>query len=193
MYQSPDLSIWKGRTDPLDGEEGWRWHHVVKALDLFGILPDVNGTGRQFAFLGFCCDEGVRRNQGRVGAREGPHSIRKNLRNLAVHFDSSRISLYDAGNVICTEDKMELAQEMLGKKVTQLLQAGYKPIVLGGGHEVAFGHFQGIHSFISQKNTNIGIINIDAHFDLRRSDRQGNSGTSFLQISELLKNADQQF
>lgn len=193
MYQSPDLSVWKGRTDLLDGEDGWRWHHVVKPLDLFGLLPNLNGNGKQFALLGFCCDEGVRRNQGRIGAREGPHSIRKNLRNLSVHFDPREISLLDAGDVICTEEKMELAQDMLAKKVAQLLQAGYKPIVLGGGHEVAYGHFQGIHNYNKQKNARIGIINIDAHFDLRKYDRVGNSGTSFLQINELLKSSNQEF
>ena len=102
-------------------------------------------------------------------------------------------SLFDAGDVICTEEKMELAQDMLAKKVAQLLQAGYKPIVLGGGHEVAYGHFQGIHNFNKQKNARIGIINIDAHFDLRKHDRVGNSGTSFLQINELLKSSNQGF
>jgi formiminoglutamase len=193
MYQSPDLSVWKGRTDYPDGEEGWRWHHIVQSLDLFGILPNVNNEGKHFAFLGFCSDEGVRRNQGRVGAREGPHSIRKNLRNLAVHFDPKQISLFDAGDVICVDDKLELAQEMLGKKVTQLLHAGYKPIVLGGGHEVSFGHFQGIFNYNKQKNARIGIVNLDAHFDLRKYDRLGNSGTPFLQISELLKSSGQEF
>lgn len=193
MYQSPDLSIWKGRTDPLDGDAGFRWHHVIKPMDLYGILQPVSGKGPQFAFLGFCCDEGVRRNQGRVGAKEGPLNIRKNLRNLSVHFDPEKISLYDAGDVICVEDKMELAQEMLSKKITQLLHAGYKPLVLGGGHEVAYGHFHGIHTFSKQQKTKIGIINIDAHFDLRKYDKQGNSGTSFFQISELLNSDGYEF
>ncbi len=193
MYQSPDLSVWRGRTDPLDGDAGLRWHHIVKPLDLYGILQPTSGTAIQFAFLGFCCDEGVRRNQGRVGAKEGPINIRKNLRNLAVHFDPAKISVYDAGDIICVEDKMELAQEMLGKKITQLLQAGYKPIVLGGGHEVAFGHFQGIHTFTQQQKIKIGIINIDAHFDLRKFEKQGNSGTPFLQINELLKTNEEEF
>jgi formiminoglutamase len=166
---------------------------MVKPLDLFGIVPNVDGDGKRFAFLGFCCDEGIKRNQGRVGAREGPHSIRKNLRNLAVHFNPEQISLFDAGDVICVEDKMELAQDMLSKKVAQLLHAGYKPIVLGGGHEVAFGHFQGILNFTKQRNTKIGIINLDAHFDLRKYERLGNSGTPFLQISELIKSSGQQF
>lgn len=193
MYQSPDITIWKGRTDPLDGEDGLRWHNLVKPLDLFAILdPVTNGISR-FAFLGFCCDEGVRRNQGRIGAREGPVSIRKNLRNLAVHFDRQNIELYDAGDVLCPEDKMEVAQEMLANKVAQLLQAGYHPVVLGGGHEVAFGHFCGIHTSLQEEKSTTGIINIDAHFDLRQYDKQGNSGTPFYQISELLKSEGKDF
>jgi formiminoglutamase len=193
MYQNPDLAVWKGRVDPRDGEDGLRWHNVIQALDLFGILEPAQTTGSHFAFLGFCCDEGVRRNQGRVGAKDGPLNVRKNMRNLAVHFDQQKTFLYDAGDVICSGEKMEAAQEMLGKKVSQLLERGYKPIVLGGGHEVAFGHFQGIHSFTKQAKTKIGIINLDAHFDLRKYKDHGNSGTPFLQIHDLLKSHNEDF
>lgn len=185
MYQLPDLSVWRGRID--GGGETLRWHQAIKPLDLHENLTSSQPDHRSFALLGFCCDEGVRRNLGRTGAREGPAAIRKSLRNLCIHPDPAQTLLFDCGDVICSGEKLEAAQSMLGKKILQLLEAGYKPLVMGGGHEVAFGHFQGIYPFVSQRSQSVGIINLDAHFDLRKYDEQGNSGTPFLQISSVVK------
>jgi formiminoglutamase len=58
------------------------------------------------------------------------------------------------------------------------------PLTLGGGHEVAFGAFAGLAARLAgERSPRIGIVNFDAHFDLRRADR-ANSGTPFLQIAE---------
>jgi formiminoglutamase len=193
MYQSPDLSNWKGRNDPFDGPEAQRWHHIIQGLDLSGSVEPASPQQTCYAFLGFCCDEGVRRNLGRTGAHNGPAAIRKALRNLSVHHDPGRIALFDVGDVICPEERLESTQVMLGAKVSQLLSAGYRPIVMGGGHEIAYGHFLGIHEYCKQNNRNVGIINIDAHFDLRNYDVQGTSGTPFLQIHERLRSHEEVF
>jgi formiminoglutamase len=60
------------------------------------------------------------------------------------------------------------------------------PIVLGGGHDVAYGHYYGIKQYLDAKKQgqSIGIINFDAHFDLRKKTDQGNSGTPFYQIAK---------
>ncbi len=187
MYQPPGKEHWQGRTDVLDGAAGHRWHHIIRFLDLSQEIIPENGLVNNVAILGFCCDEGVRRNSGRVGARKGPSAIRKYLSNLAVHFDADCLAVFDAGDVICQGQNMEAAQDMLAGKVQRLLENGYQPIVLGGGHEVAFGHFLGIHEYAKPQGEKIGVINVDAHFDLRRYDGLGSSGTPFLQISELLE------
>ncbi|HEY8512516.1 MAG TPA: formimidoylglutamase, partial [Cyclobacteriaceae bacterium] len=180
------MSRWTGRVDYPRSIDMQRWHSVMQPLDLSGDLPVARSGVRSFALLGFCCDEGVRRNLGRPGAREAPAAIRKALCNLAFHWDDA--ILHDAGDVICSGQKMEAAQAMLGGMVYQLLTEGYRPIVLGGGHEVAYGTFLGIHPFAQSKKHELGIINIDAHFDLRQYEGEGNSGTPFLQMSEVLQN-----
>ena len=58
---------------------------------------------------------------------------------------------------------------------------GCTPLVLGGGHEVAWGTFQGVA--LARPGARILIVNLDAHFDLRQA-REGNSGTPFRQIQE---------
>ena len=185
MYRLPDLSVWTGRIDP-GGDEALRWHQVIQPVNLQEDVPAATRDSSSFAILGFCCDEGVRRNFGRTGAQEGPAAIRKALRNLCVHPESTA-SILDCGDVICSGEKLEAAQSMLGKKVHQLLEAGHKPVVLGGGHEIALGHFLGIRPYVSRRRQTLGIINLDAHFDLRQYNDQGNSGTPFLQISDIVK------
>jgi formiminoglutamase len=72
------------------------------------------------------------------------------------------------------------------------------PIVLGGGHDVAYGHFKGL--LAAQKNGDLpdtvkkmGIINFDAHFDLRPYSQGPHSGSAFLQIADELKKQGRDF
>lgn len=78
---------------------------------------------------------------------------------------------------------MEAAQQQLGEAVTAILSKGAKPIILGGGHETLYGHYLGVREAIG-KDTKLGIVNIDAHFDLRPHNNQPSSGTMFRQILE---------
>lgn len=173
-------SVWQGRVDAEDGARGLRWHHVVRPLG-----AESNGV----ALIGFASDEGVRRNRGRVGAAQGPLALRRALAGLAYHAREGR-PLLDAGDVECRDADLESAQAALAMRIDALLGAGHFPVVLGGGHEVAFGSFQGIARRYARdpRMARYGIINFDAHFDLRRSPARGigTSGTPFLQIHDAL-------
>ncbi|WP_339511604.1 formimidoylglutamase [Pseudomonas sp. RL_15y_Pfl2_60] len=166
------MQLWAGRTDPE--ADSPRWHQRIQALTT-AAQPGV-------ALIGFASDEGVRRNHGRVGAAAGPQAIRKALANLAWHRSGPA---FDAGDVVCADDNLEAAQERLGANVAALLDAGHLPIVLGGGHEVAFGSWQGLAQHMAEDVApRIGIINFDAHFDLRDPAFVRSSGTPFAQIAE---------
>jgi formiminoglutamase len=132
--------------------------------------------------LGFACDAGVARNQGRVGAAEGPRAIRRALANMPVH---ECTQLADGGDFACAGDALEAAQRDLGAAVAQHLEAGRFPLILGGGHEVAWGTFSGLATHLARTEgaPRVGIVNFDAHFDLRR-DTRATSGTPFLQIAQ---------
>lgn len=182
MYQTPDMNLWRGRINPIATD--LLLHQVVKPLDMTNDLFSPIAP-RSFSILGFCCDEGVRRNLGRTGARNAPDQIRKICSGIAIHFDPEQVGITDAGNVLCPGQNLEAAQRLLAEKVYRLLQQGYFPIVLGGGHETAFGHFQGIRGHVGP-DKKIGIINLDAHFDLRRYDQGPHSGSPFRQIAEQI-------
>ena len=177
MKTPPNMELWHGRTDALEGELGTRWHQIIRPLgDPHEAQPNA------IALIGFACDAGVARNHGRVGAASAPNVLRKSLSNIPVQ---AQQRIIDAGDVVCADDGLEAAQGEFAHEVTQLLQQGYFPIGMGGGHEIAFASFSGWAEFLAQTQAQpkIGIINLDAHFDLRR-DAQATSGTPFLQIAQ---------
>lgn len=172
-YHKP--SPWRGRIDTPKTKNNLRLHQIVKLLNLkTSQQKPLSG----FCLLGFCSDEGVRRNQGRIGAKDSPKAIREAMASLPAH---KNVTLFDAGDILCKKHDLETAHKDLEEAVTKILSLNLFPIVLGGGHEIAFGHFQGIQKFFRKK---IGIINFDAHFDLRPYKNGASSGTPFLQIAD---------
>lgn len=175
MLQLADMRLWSGRTDSEDGRAGERWHQRISPLQL--------DSAPGLAILGFASDEGVRRNKGRIGAAKGPRILRLAMAGLPATFDAP---LYDAGNVKVEKEDLESAQALLGARVTELLSGGHFPLVLGGGHEIAFGSYQGIARWMREEHRDktLGVINFDAHLDLRIPSPKGSSGTPFYQIAE---------
>jgi len=100
-----------------------------------------------------------------VGAAEGPNAIRKALKNLSYH---SEKSCFDLGDIICEGNALEAAQSELGEILAKVLTQRGKPVVLGGGHEMAWGSFLGVDTFLKTHNNNysLGIVNFDAHFTI---------------------------
>jgi formiminoglutamase len=174
----------------VDREEGpgpWRWHEAVRTL-----APDGDAAALQpgAAFVGFASEAGAARNHGRAGAARGPAALRAALANLPLRRERA---LYDAGDVTCEGDALEAAQAAYAARIATLLDAGHRPIGLGGGHEIAFGSFAGLAQhleraarFRTRGLPSIGIVNFDAHFDLRGGARP-TSGTPFRQIADLVQ------
>jgi len=176
MYNKPNKDLWQGRVDSEDKELGKRWHEKIK------FLPYPYKKEKGLALLGFDCDIGVKRNKGRIGAAQGADSLKSAMGNFAYHLKNT--ALYDAGKITVDSD-LEQSQELLASHITELLNHQHFPIILGGGHEVAFPSFLGLFNSLKKKK-NIAIINFDAHFDLRTSNR-ATSGTPFSQMAQVCK------
>lgn len=174
-YQKPNSELWKGRSS----EQKLYMHEIIQCIDLEkNNLAEV--PQKCFSILGYACDEGVKRNQGRIGAVQGPDRIRKMLSSLSNHF-SDQTRIIDVGNITCETGNLEETQNETSDCIASLLSYRTFPIVLGGGHDLAYAHYNGIKKQFPEKT--IGIINLDAHFDLRKVDQKGNSGTPFYQIA----------
>jgi len=173
------MPLWQGRIDADEGSKALRWHQWVQ--------PYSSAQAAGTALVGLACDEGVSRNQGRSGARQGPAALRKALANLAWR---GQRGLYDSGDIDCTGNDLEGAQHVYAERVSQLLEDGHLPLGLGGGHEIAYASFLGLaeHLRRHEQCPRIGILNFDAHFDLRHA-AQSSSGTPFRQIAEYCQQA----
>lgn len=176
-YLPPDPTQWQGRNDLPAAS---CFFQIIKMLNLLDGNP-IEITQPTFALIGFRCDEGIRRNAGRAGAAEGPTALRQALAKLPVH--KQNFSCFDAGSIACADGDLEVSQQALGEVVSLLITNKIIPIVIGGGHELAWGHYQGIADAFPDKH--LGIINFDAHFDMRPllPGNKGSSGTPFLQIA----------
>jgi formiminoglutamase len=177
-YNPPNEKCWVGRsTASALGFQYW-----YQTIDTINLQKSTLNSAK-IAILGYQCEEGIRRNLGRIGAKEGADAVRKQLSKLAFHHVQK--SIIDAGNVVCNDRNLASTQLTLSNIISELVGQNIFPIIIGGGHDVAYGHFKGLHEGLSlQEDAKIGIINFDAHFDLRPVVKAGNSGTPFTQILE---------
>lgn len=203
MQTAFNADIYQGRTEPYENHLAQYYYQHIKAYQ-----------NQPICLIGFGCDQGVNRNQGRIGAKHSPDSIKIAFGKLPIHwqlqkqFDKSGgLSddldnlIGDDGNIICDDDNviqdnlLEATQKQYADKLTFIIKNHSLPIGIGGGHEIAFGSFMGLYNAVNigvDSKKTIGIINLDAHFDLR-SDKYATSGTPFLQIAQFLKDNQQAF
>ncbi len=149
-------------------------------------ISDYLGRGAgpvKIALLGFPTDEGVERNGGRPGAKDAPKVIREALLKMTPDPRQKRaiwLDVRDEGDIEISGG-LEEAQKRLGAKVGALIKKDIIPIVIGGGHETAYGNFLG---FV-EAGEDVSVINIDAHPDVRELvGGKGHSGSPFRQILE---------
>ena len=168
--------IWQGR---FDGDDPL-YHRIFQRVSLENNYNNISEN--DFILHGFAVDEGVKRNKGRIGAKDAPDIIRKNTANFPVV--NPEFVLKDFGNITCEDGNLEKSQNELANKVAEVLNRKGKSLVFGGGHEVTFAHYSGIKKAFPDKK--IGIINIDAHFDNREINPNigASSGTGFWQIAQ---------
>jgi formiminoglutamase len=143
------------------------------------------GAPARVVLLGFPTDAGVRRNGGRPGAAAAPAEIRRFLARLTpdpragAPFVELCEHTQDLGDVpISSDGDLETDQQRLAARVAEALASGAFLIVLGGGHETAYGHFLGY----VRAQRKVAILNWDAHPDVRDlKNARGHSGSPFRQ------------
>jgi len=144
------------------------------------------GEPPRAVLVGFPTDEGVRRNEGRRGAAEGPIALRRSLYGMTPdprpegRMRELLVRTRDLGDLAVT-GHLERDQRRLAGVLAPHLARGAFAIVLGGGHETAYAHFLAhVEAGLRPR-----ILNWDAHPDVRplRNGR-GHSGSPFRQALE---------
>lgn len=192
MYSTFNPNIYNGRTELYENNLAQYYYRHIHEY-----------KNQPICLIGFACDQGVNRNQGRIGAKHAPDIIKSTFAKLPIPWQvqKSRTDLDnligDIGNIICEDDNtiqehiLESAQQYYAQTIGAIIQKNSLPIAIGGGHEIAFGSFMGLYN-ASTTHQKIGIINLDAHFDLR-TDQYATSGTPFYQIAQFLKENGKDF
>ncbi|WP_298738057.1 formimidoylglutamase [uncultured Psychrobacter sp.] len=207
QHTKADMSLWTGRVEPFETQRARYWYQLAQPYDF-------DKAGQRVGLVGFACDQGVRRNQGRIGARAAPPLLKSTFASLPVikeiqdSFEGKLTTLMaDAGDIECedndefAEQILEEAQQRYADVITSVIKQGSLAIGLGGGHAIAYGSFLGLWQAMQtapsdqdkiKAQTVIGIINFDAHLDIRAANAP-TSGTPFRQIAEHLQAFNQPF
>ena len=112
-YKIAEKAFWQGRKSNPDIENQY-WHQEIKLVD-----TEKEDVTSDIAIIGYVCDEGVRRNRGRIGANQGPKAIRESLAKLPIHYDNKHIA--DVGDIVCVDDDMEACQVLFSNHISNLL------------------------------------------------------------------------
>lgn len=115
------------------------------------------------------------------GVAMGPLAFR--LSGLLERLEAEGIRAVDLGDVPAkmgpVEDRVREVSEVsrrIARKVSQSLEGGGLPLVLGGDHSVAIGSVAGASRFFRAKKLRLGVIWVDAHGDMNdaRTSPSGN-------------------
>lgn len=169
-------------------------------------LDFLKNCEANFVLLGIPEDIGVRANFGRMGTASAFESTIKSLVNiqhnkfckgsnvlvlgeLDVAKEMQIASNLDENN---KEDRKQLYDlvETIDKEVShiihQIVSAGKIPIIIGGGHNNAYGNIKGL---ALAKGKPVNAVNFDAHTDFRILEgRHSGNGFSYAYEDGFLKN-----
>jgi formimidoylglutamase len=172
MLSEPPDSVFFSRNDESDPRMG---DLVLRGRENFPTKVHVG-------IVGVPEDEGVRRNRGRVGAKEAPNEIRRALYKFTPFAISkskqlSELTIFDFGNVKIGTT-LEETHQRVQTVVETFISHDILPVVLGGGHDITYPCLLGF----AKKAASAGAINIDTHLSFRKPHPHRNNGTAFRQI-----------
>jgi formiminoglutamase len=169
------------------------------------LVSFIKSTEAKYVLLGIPEDIGVRANYGRPGAAsawdcaiKGIANIQHNrfckgsqilvLGQIDVREEMNLVTDLDFNNI---DDRSKLSQlvKKIDKEVSyivcKIIQSGKVPIIIGGGHNNAYGNIKGT---ALAKGKAINAINFDAHSDFRILEgRHSGNGFSYAFEEGFLK------
>ena len=170
------------------------------------VLTFLKKCEQKFVLFGIPEDVGVRANSGRPGTESAWQGAIKSIANLQHNRFCKGNEIVVLGHLDCSEEmksvegldfdsiadrkKMSELVTQIDKEVvhiiSQIVKAGKIPIVIGGGHNNAYGNIKGT---ALAKGKPINTINFDAHSDFRIMEgRHSGNGFKYAFEEGFLKN-----
>ena len=172
-----------------------------------GFVKDLNelkDSKARYVLFGIPEDIGIRANLGKPGASKAWDACLRSLLNIQANQYTNPENLLLLGEVNCKQFMSKAANideedpnyhVKLGELVSQMdaivsavvariISAGKIPIIIGGGHNNAYGTINGAFKVLSKP---VNVLNIDAHTDLRKTDyRHSGNAFSFARKENIL-------
>ncbi len=126
------------------------------------------------------------------GTRNGPSAILKasnQLERITQNNEPCKKGIFTYPPIVCTK-KIENVLKNIEEISCKISKKGKIPIGIGGEHSLTYGMIMGIKKSMKIKNQEIGIIQIDAHADLRKSymgEKYSHASVMHLLASEKFK------
>lgn len=161
------------------------------------LVAQLEQSDAKYVLFGIPEDIGIRANRGKAGATTAWNAALKSLLNTQDNsFNRGKRLLVlghlDFSELLETADKMyasaydyhDKLSELVAKideevtyLVFQIVSAGKTPIIVGGGHNNAYGNIKGT---ALGKSKAINVVNFDAHTDFRNLEgRHSGNGFSY--------------
>lgn len=156
---------------PIEPHEG-RFSSTVMPISEY--RPDPGGR-RAVVILGMPDDTGVKLNNGRPGAREGPGAIRRALARVGVDNPAKRPwpLVYDAGDVLPAGDDLDETHRRVSEASKALASYGFFPVGFGGGHDLTFAFVRGVIDGLPEDQKPCAGEYFDPHLDVRETKGSG--------------------
>lgn len=182
---------------------------IIPHGSLHETLAKFNG---KYVILGVPEDIGPRANMGKKGARNAWPVFLNSFLNIQHNefIDPNEVLILGhlpVDDLLNTADQLDanipaeldrlrelvsIVDERLTRVIKEIVSENKIPIVIGGGHNNAYGLIEGTVAGKQKENesvTSIGVINIDPHADLRALEkRHSGNAFSYALEKELLKN-----
>jgi formiminoglutamase len=174
---------------PNETKIGQQVYLASAELSLGQNALDAKSSGAQFAIIAIAEDVGPRANLGRGGADDAFVTSMKQLLNLQSNRFLNgnecailgQISLDTPLPATATIEQLRQATAQLDSiviaAISQIMQAGLEPIVIGGGHNNAYGLLMATKATTGLP---VAAVNLDPHSDFRpREGRHSGNGFSY--------------
>jgi formimidoylglutamase len=150
------------------------------------IQPSQDAQAKAVNIVGVPYDGAV---IGRRGAAEGPAAIRRGIGAAANYSPELGVDLLDArvsdlGDLVLDSQEVEAVQAQVKDEVSKALNESSMLLILGGDNSISLGSI----SACAEKFDRIGLIVLDAHYDLRgKIGGKPTSGSSYGLAIKTLK------
>ncbi|MTE25541.1 formimidoylglutamase [Winogradskyella ouciana] len=180
--------------------------HIQLLPNLTNIYDDIVNLDVDYVIFGISEDIGVFANLGHTGTYKAWSTVIKFLLNTQNNDFTKASRVLILGHLDYDTQRKELTNLDVSKKknikkarhfvedidndvshiVSSIIKAGKTPVIIGGGHNNAYGNIKGL---ALAKNDKVNVINFDAHTDFRPEEgRHSGNGFSYAYAEGFLKN-----